>query len=178
VTTAGELSEAIASRGSTGSALLLLQLAVVPNAVVWGSSYALGSGFAVGVGTAVAPTGVQLGAVPGLPLLAALPESGAAPAWSLLALLGPLVAGVAAGVVLARRLDAPTPAQAAAWAAAAAVAAGGVMAALAWLSGGGAPGRLAALGPAPVLTWAAATAWLLLGAAPAAWWCVRRRTRS
>lgn len=45
------------SPGSVGGVLLvLLQLAFLPNAVLWGTAYAVGPGFSVGAGTIVAPT--------------------------------------------------------------------------------------------------------------------------
>ncbi|WP_059012994.1 cell division protein PerM [Streptomyces specialis] len=55
-------------------ALLLLVLALAPNAAVWGAAYGLGPGFAVGAGGVVAPLGVNGGPdLPPFPLLAALP---------------------------------------------------------------------------------------------------------
>ncbi len=79
-----------------------LCLAFLPNLAVWGAAYLLGPGFAVGTGTVVSPGDVLLGPVPALPVLAGLPSgplSGVGPA-----LLGvPLVAGLAAGILLARR---------------------------------------------------------------------------
>jgi Family of unknown function (DUF6350) len=57
-------------------ALLLLQLAFAPNALIWSASYALGSGFSLGAGSVVAPAGTQLGIVPAIPLLGALPMAG------------------------------------------------------------------------------------------------------
>jgi hypothetical protein len=57
-------------------ALLLLQLSFAPNALVWSASYALGSGFSIGAGSVVAPAGTQLGIVPAIPLLGALPVTG------------------------------------------------------------------------------------------------------
>lgn len=76
--------------------LLLLCLALVPNAVMAGVAYAGGTGFAVGTATVVAPHAVHLGAVPALPLLGGLPEHPvAALGWA--ALVVPLAAGVLAG---------------------------------------------------------------------------------
>jgi hypothetical protein len=79
-----------------------LCLAFLPNLAVWGAAYLLGPGFAVGTGTVVSPGDVLLGPVPALPVLAGLPSgplSGLGPA-----LLGvPLIAGLAAGILLARR---------------------------------------------------------------------------
>jgi len=78
-----------------------LCLAYLPNLAVWGAAYLVGPGFALGTGTVVSPGDVLLGPVPALPVFAALPSgpvSGLGPA-----LLGaPLVAGVAAGLLLGR----------------------------------------------------------------------------
>uniref|UniRef100_UPI00064C3456 cell division protein PerM n=1 Tax=Nocardiopsis sp. RV163 TaxID=1661388 RepID=UPI00064C3456 len=85
-----------------GALLIVVQLAYLPNAVVFALCYALGPGFAVGAGTVVAPTGVSVGALPMLPMLAALPSNGAAPVASLLALAVPFVAGAVGGVLTQR----------------------------------------------------------------------------
>jgi Family of unknown function (DUF6350) len=83
---------------SPGAATLLIGLCllVMPNATIFSGSYLLGPGFAVGTHTVVTPTVVSLGALPMFPLLAALPDAGPTPVWTV-ALLGlpPLVAGVA-----------------------------------------------------------------------------------
>ncbi|MDI3419765.1 DUF6350 family protein [Streptomyces sp. B-S-A12] len=59
-------------------AVLLLAIALVPNAAVWGASYGLGPGFTFGAGGVVwpagAPTDPQL---PPFPLLAAIPDPAA-----------------------------------------------------------------------------------------------------
>lgn len=143
-----------------GFVLLLLGVAYLPNAAIWGATYAIGTGFAVGADTLVAPGGVRLGAVPAVPLLAALPASGPAPAASLLALVAPVAAGVLAGLVLHRRLPRATaataasssarsaPLRAAGWGLAVGATVGLVMGVLAALSGGPlAAGRLATVGP-------------------------------
>lgn len=80
-----------------GIALLALQLAYLPNAVVWSATYGLGAGFSLGSGSVVSPTGTSLGIVPGVPILGALPATG--PASS--SMLGWLGAGVVAGGVAA-----------------------------------------------------------------------------
>jgi hypothetical protein len=80
----------------------LAAVAVVPNAVLFGSAYLLGPGFAVGTGTVVSPSVVALGPVPAFPLLAALPGSGPTPEWAMGVLAVPVVVG-AVGAVLAQR---------------------------------------------------------------------------
>lgn len=131
-----------------GLALLGLGIACVPNGAVWGAAWLAGPGFAVGAGTAVGPFGTVLGPVPALPLLAGLP-SGPPPGLAVLALLVPIAAGVLAGLLVARRLSCSS-ARAAADAALVGPAAGLLMAALSYLSGGPlGEGRLADVGPSP-----------------------------
>lgn len=75
----GELSGVLSPGFVGGLLLLLIQGLYLLNAVIWGMAYIAGPGFAVGTGTLVAPTGVQLGTVPSLPILGALPEAGPTP---------------------------------------------------------------------------------------------------
>lgn len=131
-----------------GVLLILLQLLYLPNAVIFGTSYAAGPGFAVGAETIVAPTGISLGALPALPMLAALPESGPAPVLSLAALAAPFVAGGVGGWVTLRSAPSVVSEAAPMWGFACGVCTGVVWAALALLAGGsmGAE-RMAQFGP-------------------------------
>jgi hypothetical protein len=89
--------------GVVGQAgLTLICLAYAPNVAVWGASYLVGPGFSIGAGTTVSAAAVALGPVPALPVLAAVPAR-PMPVWSGLLLGVPLVAGMAAGWLLARR---------------------------------------------------------------------------
>jgi len=91
------LHDGLAPGLAGGIALLVAQLALVPNALVWAGSYALGGGFTLGNGSLVSPSSTDLGVVPGLPLLGALPAEGPGPT----AALWWLAAGVLAGAVAA-----------------------------------------------------------------------------
>ncbi|GAA1838927.1 DUF6350 family protein [Microlunatus capsulatus] len=91
------LHDGLAPGLAGGLALLLAQLALAPNAVVWSGAYALGGGFTLGNGSLVSPSSTDLGVVPGLPLLGALPAEGPGPT----AALWWLAAGVLAGAVAA-----------------------------------------------------------------------------
>jgi hypothetical protein len=91
------LHEGLAPGLAGGIALVVAQLALAPNAIVWGGSYALGGGFTLGNGSLVSPSSTDLGVVPGLPLLGALPAEGPGPT----AALWWLAAGVLAGAVAA-----------------------------------------------------------------------------
>ncbi|MER5279906.1 DUF6350 family protein [Streptomyces sp. NPDC002809] len=59
-------------------AVLLLALALVPNAAVWGAAYGLGPGFALGTASTATPIAFEgHPSLPDFPLLAALPAQGA-----------------------------------------------------------------------------------------------------
>jgi hypothetical protein len=165
---AGDLAAATAPGKVGGCALLLLGLAFVPNAAVWGSSWLAGPGFHVGVGTAVGPYGTSLGPVPSLPLLAALP--GSVPPWvGIIAMCVPVAGGALAGVLVVRRLGTPTWGVACREAAFVGPCAGAVAALVGWLSGGPAGGgRLTDVGPSPWLLGVAVAAEVAAGAVAAA----------
>ncbi|MEU0676324.1 DUF6350 family protein [Streptomyces sp. NPDC006172] len=78
-------------------AVLLLCVALVPNAAVWGAGYALGPGFVLGAGHVVGPLGsAPAPLLPPFPLLAAVPSAGAGGWVNWVACVVP---GVAAGLV-------------------------------------------------------------------------------
>ncbi|MCF2126132.1 DUF6350 family protein [Strepomyces sp. STD 3.1] len=84
-------------------AVLLLCLALVPNAAVWAAVYALGPGFALGAGHVVHPlASAPAPLLPPFPLLAAVPDAG--PGTPLHWAVGgvPLVAGTVVGWFTAR----------------------------------------------------------------------------
>lgn len=80
--------------------LTVLHLGLAPNLILWALAYSTGSGFALGTGTVVSPLGTELGAVPAVPVLAALPDQ--AHPYALLVLALPVLAGVVAGWWLMR----------------------------------------------------------------------------
>ena len=155
----GEVSGVVAGldAGTSGTLLVLLICVLyAPTAVVWGTSYLVGPGFAVGTGTTVAISGVHLGAVPAVPLLAALPSSrDTGAAWPLM-VAATLAAGLVSGVLVERaaRRDPRQPISS--WrdllrvAGLTGAVTGLALGALAAASTGPAgPGRLAHTGPAP-----------------------------
>ncbi|MFD5184895.1 DUF6350 family protein [Streptomyces sp. NPDC058372] len=170
-------------------AVLLLALALLPNAVIWAAAYALGPGFQVGADTLVTPLAVTSGpALPPFPLLAALPSDGLGTplTWAIAAV--PVAAGITAGWFAGRAAtpagrpgdpaDEPEPADTAAPWSATATAGVAVLTALvtglvcagAALAAGGplGVGRLAELGPAWWAVGGAALAWTLLLGLPTA----------
>jgi hypothetical protein len=154
------LHEALHPGVAGAIALLLIQLAFAPNALIWSASYALGSGFSLGAGSVVAPAATQLGMVPGIPLLGALPSPGPgdlAQLWWLAA--GAVAGAVACWVVLGSRPSVRFD-QASLAGGACGVLAGAVFAGLAWAASGDLGTlRLAGMGPRlfPLLVMAATT---------------------
>lgn len=141
-------------------ALLVGQLAYAPNAIVWSASYALGPGFGLGGESIVSPAATELGALPSIPLLAAVPDvgpGGVSHLWW-------LTLGVAAGAVAATLVVLARPTarcdETALVGGLSGVLAGGTFTAVAWLTSGdlGAD-LLAGLGPplVPVLVMATST---------------------
>lgn len=141
--------------GVVGSVVLFaICLMLLPNVILYVVSFLAGPGFQLGVGTSIAPTGVDVGNLPALPLLAAVPADGATPTYLLvLTALVPLVAGVVAGLVVTRRGLAAEDAEALGWDAfalrggmAALLAALGLLVLMVLSGGSAGPGRMAAVG--------------------------------
>ncbi|MEU4997686.1 DUF6350 family protein [Streptomyces sp. NPDC021622] len=77
-------------------AVLLLAVALAPNAAVWGAAYGLGPGFALGTGSVAGPLAVGAGPLlPAFPLLAAVPGEGPGSPLTWAAGVVPVVAGCA-----------------------------------------------------------------------------------
>jgi hypothetical protein len=134
-----------------GVLLLLIQIAYIPNAIVWSICYTLGPGFAFGAHTVVAPTGSALGSLPLLPMLAALPTGAhsAVPAWASAAMLSvPYLAGAFGGLLTARAAPTPAVELAPLWGFGSGIAAAAATGLLAAFAGGPlGSGRLTAVGP-------------------------------
>lgn len=92
------------TEGWTGRfAVLLLGVALIPNAAVWAASYALGPGFLLGAGHVVHPFASDAAPLlPPFPLLAAVPDAGTGTPLNWAAGLVPAAAGVTAGWFVAR----------------------------------------------------------------------------
>lgn len=146
-------------------ALVLLCLAYLPNAAVWALAYSAGPGFAAGLGTVVSPAAAQVGTLPPIPLLAAIPTSTSALGW--VTLVVPLAAGIAAGLTVAEPGIGRRRCAVRIGAVAGAVAAVGVAAA--WLSGGSlGPGAMVSFGPPPAWTGLAVGGLVAVGASATA----------
>lgn len=159
----------LAGEWSGRAAVVLLALALLPNAAVWGAAYGLGPGFVVGTGATAAPlaaTGTP--ALPDFPLLAAVPGEGPGTPLHWAAVAVPVVA---AGVLAWFTAGAAAPRHGerrSAWSSGgtaltvlfAAAGCAGLMCLLAAASGGPlGTGRLSEFGPVWWLTGGAALLW-------------------
>ena len=82
--------------GAVGdTAVTLLQLGFLPNLVIYAIAWSTGAGFSFGAGTSVGLTSSDVGTLPMLPILGAVPESMGT--FGLVGLLVPLGAGAIAG---------------------------------------------------------------------------------
>ena len=82
--------------GAVGdTAVTLLQLGFLPNLVIYAIAWSTGAGFSIGAGTSVGLTSSDVGTLPMLPILGAVPES--LGTFGLVGLLVPLAAGAIAG---------------------------------------------------------------------------------
>jgi len=130
------------------SLLVLLSAVLVPNAAAFSGSYLLGPGFAVGTHTLVSPTLVVLGPLPMFPLLAALPDEGPTPGWTVAVVALPVLVAAYAAVQSQRRLPTLRWDEGAVRGCAGGVAAGVLFGVLASLAGGAVgPGRMQHVGP-------------------------------
>lgn len=160
------------------SAVLLLAVALVPNAALWGAAYGLGPGFALGTGGTATPLGLSgTPAVPDFPLLAAVPDPGPATPLNWAACAVPFAAALAAAWCVLRRAAPAGGPRAQAWSrretalvtGLAALGCGAVMALLTAAAGGPLGTRaLGAFGPVWWLAGPAALAWTAAVGVPAA----------
>lgn len=153
------------------TAFTIGQLAYLPTLIVWAGAFAAGPGFVVGAGSTVAASGTQLGVVPGIPVLGAIPPS--TPSFTLLLALLFVGVGFVAGLAARRRLPLPASRHAAEpvgprlVALAGLVVASGLAAALAAVLASGAigPDRLLEVGPPAGAVGLAFAAEIAVGAA-------------
>lgn len=150
-----------------GSVITLAQLVLLPNFVIWAAAWIVGAGFAIGAGTAVSPAGTVLGPIPALPLFGSVPQVSGQ--WGFITLLIPVLLAFIVALVLRQRHDRySSPAQsrvvfglAAGIAAVVAL----ILGLLSWWAAGAiGPGRMATVGPDPVMVMAWTFALVFLGA--------------
>jgi hypothetical protein len=98
----GALEDALQLDGGGVFVWSLVGLAYLPTILAWTLAWLLGAGFTVGTGSLVSLSTTQLGMLPSLPVLGALPPAGVADQWMLLWLAAGVLAGALAGIVAVR----------------------------------------------------------------------------
>ncbi|WP_296140101.1 DUF6350 family protein [uncultured Tessaracoccus sp.] len=96
----GELTTNLGVDGAGIVALAVLHLIYLPNLVLWASSWLLGAGITLGDGSLVSLLVTDVGLLPGVPVLGAVPEPGTNPTATLWWLAVGAAAGAVAGLVV------------------------------------------------------------------------------
>ncbi|WP_141211089.1 cell division protein PerM [Enemella dayhoffiae] len=91
------LNERLGLEGVNLGVSIVAQALFLPNLVFWCGAWALGAGFRFGQGSVISPSSTDLGLLPSIPVLGALPDEGPGSA----AMLTWLAAGALAGAVAA-----------------------------------------------------------------------------
>jgi hypothetical protein len=171
-------------QGGGGGSLILTaaQLMFMPNFVMWVASWFVGTGFAIGTGSSISPVGTDVGLLPALPILGAMPTADLA--FGFLGILVPIAAGFVAAFfvrpALVRHLGEEVSTR---WilftVVGIAIVGGALIGFMAWASGGAAgPGRLVDVGPGPLRTGAVAAVEFLIAASLGMYAASRSTTRS
>ena len=157
-------------QGGGGGSLILTaaQLMFMPNFVMWVASWFVGTGFAIGTGSSISPVGTDVGLLPALPILGAMPTADLA--FGFLGILVPVAAGFIAAFFihpgLVRSLGSDVSFR---WllftVLGIALVGGALIGFMAWASGGAAgPGRLVDVGPNALRTGGVAAVEFLIAA--------------
>jgi hypothetical protein len=148
--TAADLTHTLGGGTAPGIALLVADGLLLPNAAAVAIGYLTGPGLAVGAGTSVSLAGAQVGRVPALPLLAALPHGPAPVPVRAFTVVVLLAAGATAGWWVVRGTADAAPRTVAARVVGAAGWAGILATGLvAFADGPAGPGRMAVVGASP-----------------------------
>lgn len=132
------------------------QLAVLPNVIIFGAAWFTGVGFSIGTGSLISPLGSQVGPLPAVPILGALPVGKLE--FGMVAIVVVLLAAFIATLMIRKSADEIRFEFATAWSAAISLGVSialvtslqlGLLAFIA--SGGAGPGRLSEVGVNPVI---------------------------
>lgn len=146
--TAANVVSQLHADGGAVVLMLVLSVAVLPNATLFSSAYLLGPGFTVGTGTVVSTSTVVLGPLPMFPLLAALPDQGRGPGWAGWLMLTPVLVALVVAVRVQRQRPVLEWDRAAVRGCAGGISAGVALALVTAFAGGAVgPGRMADVGP-------------------------------
>ena len=149
-----------------GVVLVLGQLLLAPNLVLWALSWIAGPGFSVAAGSSITVSGAQHGLLPLVPVLGGLPSGGPFPGWVVAVLALPVVVGGVTSFLVTRPMARLASSRAKLTTSAAAVTVSALAITLLAVLSTGSVGleRLSHVGPSPFLLGAALLGELLLGA--------------
>ena len=151
-----DVLRAVAGDFTSTAQLLLTCIAFLPTLVLWFVSALLGPGFAFGTGTHIALSGVEIGALPPIPLLTLIPNN--PPTWTALLYVMPVAAAIWATRPVPREENGMLHLRSVVELLALGLLAGAALGVLG--SGGLGPGRLTQIGPVLWQSALAASGWL------------------
>ena len=131
------IADGLGGDAAAGVLLVVLQLAWLPNLVIWSMAWALGAGITLGEGTLLNMNGTSVGFLPSIPVLGAVPEPGPLPGLVWLWLLGGITAGALVGLIITLARPARRFGESALAGGLSGVASGVLLVVAAWLSSGG-----------------------------------------
>lgn len=148
------LYEALRVTAIGGIVVTIGQVAVLPNLVIYGATWMIGTGFSIGSGSLVSPLGTATGPMPALPILGSLPVGELN--FGMIVIVVPMVAALIATLAVRRLADDIRFEFASAWSAAislgvsiAAVSAAEIFALISLANAKLGPGRLQEVGANP-----------------------------
>ena len=131
------IADGLGGDGTAGILLIVIQLAWLPNLVIWAMAWALGAGVTLGEGTLLDMNGTSLGFLPAIPVLGAVPDPGPVPELAWLWLLGGVLAGVLATLVVTLNRSSERFYETSMTGGIAGILAGALLFVLAWFASGG-----------------------------------------
>lgn len=131
------IADGLGGDGTAGILLIVIQLAWLPNLVIWAMAWALGAGVTLGEGTLLDMNGTSLGFLPSIPVLGAVPDPGPVPEVAWLWLLGGVLASVMATLVITLNRSSERFYETSAAGGIAGILTGALLFVLAWFASGG-----------------------------------------
>ena len=131
------IADGLGGDGTAGILLIVIQLAWLPNLVIWAMAWALGAGVTLGEGTLLDMNGTSLGFLPSVPVLGAVPDPGPVSELAWLWLLGGVFAGALATLVVTLNRSSERFYETSMTGGIAGILAGALLFVLAWFASGG-----------------------------------------
>ncbi len=131
------IADGLGGELSGGLLLLIIQLAWLPNLIIWATAWSLGAGLTLGDGSLISMGITDVGFLPAIPVLGAIPPAGPVSSVTWWWLLGGIVAGVCAGLIVTMARPASRFDETTVVGALAGIATGLALVVIAWCASGG-----------------------------------------